>query len=90
MDKIVEIFYRIIKNYPFSNGNKRTAIFSIIINITINILNFYKNKIKEQSEIYLKKTFTNFFENISINEIKKKNANHINAHPKEIISLRKF
>ena len=46
--QLSEIMYRIIKNHPFNNGNKRTAIFSVFFHIIIHIVIDFENLISEK------------------------------------------
>ncbi len=41
LDQLSEIWYRLVKNHPFSNGNKRTALFTIKFTIIYNVINYF-------------------------------------------------
>ncbi len=69
LSQLSEMWYRLVKNHPFSNGNKRTALFTIKFTIFYNIFLNYK-KIEticfdpKNFEIdYILKRVINYWEN---------------------------
>ncbi len=40
--------YRIIKNHPFNNGNKRTAIFSVFFHMMVSIVIDVEKEVREE------------------------------------------
>ncbi len=59
LEQLSEIWYRLVKNHPFSNGNKRTALYTIKFTIIYNVVNHYLNKGNYKEKIIKKNYFKN-------------------------------